>query len=540
MNKVSINNAEEHDISARLKFLGIDEQTSNILREMKVSIDNALPNGLDKLYENIRNTPATNKFFSSDSQAQGARNAQEKHWNYITNGQFDASYTTMAHTIGSVHAKIELEPRWYIGGYSHLLNHIIEELTAEYWPKGGLFRKKGKSPEEFSTAITSLVKAVLLDIDLAISAYIDKAEEQKEISQKEAITNQQTIVVNVIGKAMAEIAKKNLNYKISDGLPDEYSSLKRDFNNAIGQLASTIANIENASTQILTGSNEIHIAANNLAVRTEQQAASVEEIASAIEQTTVAMNTSAQQANDAKDLVSKNVNQTEEAGEVMKKAVQAMANIESSAVEIGSIITVIDEISFQTNLLALNAGVEAARAGESGKGFAVVAQEVRELAQRSANAAKEVKTLISKSGEDVKVGVGLVNQTGEMLDTILERVKSVGEHVVGISAATQEQSGGIQEISQSVNAIDQGTQQNAAVAEQATAASFELTKEIRKIDKLLKEFGNSNGNQNAKPEIATSNNPPVNSPARVLTRKVASSFGGGSTMTESDDEWEAF
>ena len=172
----------------------------------------------------------------------------------------------------------------------------------------------------------------------------------------------------------------------------------------------------------------------------------------------------------------------------MHRAVVAMQGNENSSGEIANIIGVIDEIAFQTNLLALNAGVEAARAGDAGKGFAVVAQEVRELAQRSANAAKEIKALILASGEQVRSGVSLVGETGAALQVIVKEVQEISGHVNAIVLAAREQSIGLQEINTAVNTMDQGTQQNAAMVEEQTAASHGLAAEAAALSTLLGQF----------------------------------------------------
>ena len=172
----------------------------------------------------------------------------------------------------------------------------------------------------------------------------------------------------------------------------------------------------------------------------------------------------------------------------MSSAVEAMSRIEHSADQIANIIGVIDEIAFQTNLLALNAGVEAARAGEAGKGFAVVAQEVRELAQRSAQAAREIKQLIANSTKEVSTGVELVSTTGQALGEIGQLITTINEHVASIASATREQSTGLSEINSAVNALDQNTQRNAAMVEETSAASATLASEADKLRNLVKQF----------------------------------------------------
>ena len=350
------------------------------------------------------------------------------------------------------------------------------------------------------------------------------ADEAEQRAQDEARAAERKLVADSFGKAMSAIATKDLSYRITEEFPASDQQLKEDFNSSIEQLAVTVDQMGVASAQILSGSSEIHNAAGDLASRTEQQAATVEETAASLEETTVAMETSSKSAKEVGNLVATTKKNAEHSGEIVRNAISAMGKIENSSTEINNIISVIEDISFQTNLLALNAGVEAARAGDAGKGFAVVAQEVRELAHRSASSAKEIKALITTSGEDVKTGASLVNETGEALESIVAEVTEINDHVASIVAAASEQSIGLAEINQSVNSIDQGTQQNAAVAEQSTAASYSLSQEVEKIDRMLQVFNTTEAGSKTKPVAASKASDPQASPARELTKKVANSF----------------
>ncbi|WP_457587059.1 methyl-accepting chemotaxis protein [Ensifer canadensis] len=294
--------------------------------------------------------------------------------------------------------------------------------------------------------------------------------------------------IKALGVGLQALAEGDLTHSLPTPFVPSMEAVRTDFNGAIDRLCRAMQTVGDNANAIASGAREIRSAADDLSKRTEQQAASVEETAAALDEITTTVADSSRRAEEAGGLVAKTKAGAERSGSVVKSAIGAMGQIEQSSREISNIIGVIDDIAFQTNLLALNAGVEAARAGEAGKGFAVVAQEVRELAQRSAQAAKEIKALITTSSDHVKNGVSLVGQTGAALEEILVQVQEINLNVSAIVEAAREQSTGLKEINQAVNSMDQATQQNAAMVEESTAASHNMSREAEALHALLRQF----------------------------------------------------
>ncbi len=294
--------------------------------------------------------------------------------------------------------------------------------------------------------------------------------------------------INAMGAAMKRVSRGDLTCSLNERFVPSMESLRGDFNATLDQLRETLSGIGIAVEAVASAAREISSNADSFSRRVEQQAASLEETAAALEEITTTVNDTSRGAEEAGRLVAKARESAECSGDLVSTAVEAMADIQKSSDGIASIIGVIDEIAFQTNLLALNAGVEAARAGEAGKGFAVVAQEVRELAQRSAQAAKEIKSLIGSSGSHVKTGVELVGRTGGTLRAIADEVTRIDSNISSIAAAAREQASGLREINIAVNSMDQATQQNAAMAEESTAASHDLANQAAALRELLSRF----------------------------------------------------
>jgi methyl-accepting chemotaxis protein len=321
--------------------------------------------------------------------------------------------------------------------------------------------------------------------DVRDTLEMERQEAERRRDEAEAM---QAAVVDSLAAALKHLSNGDLSHRIDRRFPEGYERLRVDFNAAVEKLSGVIAASLEATGLIHGGSREISSAADDLSRRTEQQAASLEETAAALDEITSTVRQTAEGADRARAVVKRARDAAGASGTIVDQAVGAMGAIEKSSAQIGQIIGVIDEIAFQTNLLALNAGVEAARAGEAGRGFAVVAQEVRALAQRSADAAKEIKSLIATSAGEVGQGVEFVGKAGEALRAIAAEVEQIDGLVRDMAASAQEQARGLVEVNSAVNQMDQVTQQNAAMVEETTAASHALAQEATRLAQRMGEL----------------------------------------------------
>ncbi|CAN7167607.1 methyl-accepting chemotaxis protein [Neorhizobium sp. LjRoot104] len=315
-----------------------------------------------------------------------------------------------------------------------------------------------------------------------------EAERRRNDAEKQLVDRQIDTAVSELGTALARLAQGDLSSTIETQYSGRLEQLRTDFNGSIVRLRDTLSHIRESTLSIQKSSADLSHSSTELSRRTETQAASLEETAAAVDEITATVRSSAERAREADRAVAITKKSADSSGTVVSNAVAAMGRIEEASGKIELIIEVIDDIAFQTNLLALNAGIEAARAGEAGKGFAVVAQEVRELAQRSAGAAKEIKDLITQSSQEVSSGAGLVQQAGEVLASISQQITGVSQHVEMIATASQDQSAALQDINNSVNRMDQMTQQNGAMVGETTEASRRLASEAEALLELVEQF----------------------------------------------------
>ena len=470
----------------RLDFIELDDTARKSMRDLRPVISELIGGALDKFYAKIAKTPAVAGFFADKTHMGHAKKRQQDHWANIAGGTFDESYVDGVTAVGRTHARIGLEPRWYIGGYAIVMSELVKGIMEKQWPS--IFaRQQGKVLAE---KLSAIIKSGMLDMDYSISIYLETIEAKRRALEEQRLQAEadQAVALEQLRRGLEALSKGDLEATLPPDLPGNFRQMAEDYNRAVSALRQSFASVRETSGHIMSGADVISKSTNDLALRTAQQAAGVEESSAALQQLSVSVGQTAANAEKASGAVRETQQKAKNSGELVTSAVSAMAGIEKSSTEISKIIGVIDEIAFQTNLLALNAGVEAARAGDAGKGFAVVAQEVRQLAQRTADAAKEIKKLITQSSIQVNEGVNIVSSTGESLNDMISRIDIINRFVADIAAAARDQATGVNEVSAAVRNMDAITQQNSGMVEHTSAETRRLKDEVENLIGLLRRF----------------------------------------------------
>ena len=517
----------------RLAFVELTPEKLEKLGKLNKHITRHIGPALDRLYEQIEAFPAAAGFFENRDRMAYAKGRQFQHWQAIASGQLDAKYLESAQRIGHVHARIGLEPRWYIGGYAlvmeELVKGVLKEAVDDHFQQQRGWMKRRFTREEVVEGVAdvagdlcTLLKAILIDSDIAISTYIEKnAQEAQAINQQitqvvalaqngdfagrinyetrtqefrsltGGINNLMNAVeqaTKAIAKALSGLARADLTAHMEGQFSGIFAQLQRDMTSVGANLSEVIARVRDGSQELRQVTASIMGDARALSDRTDSQAAAVTQTSTAVSQLAGTVKENAARSEAVRDKAKELSHTAAQVGDVISRADAAMGEISSSSDKISSIITLIDDIAFQTNLLALNAAVEAARAGDAGKGFAVVATEVRRLAQSAAQASGDIKTLITQSRREVTDGFSLVSQASRDVHAMRESIQQSNTLLEDVANVMREQASMISEIAQAINHIDDLTRNNVIMVDETSVAIERVEAQAANLERAANVF----------------------------------------------------
>ncbi len=432
--------ASSNLISGRLAFHQIDPEMCALLKEAKPMIMEELGPVMDGFYRHISSFDETNGMFRDPAHKEHAKQTHMRHWSLITDGQFDENYAASVTRIGETHYRLGLEPRLYIAGYSVVISTLAQRATERMLGKGS----RRNASEKLGKLQAAIIKAGMLDIDLAISVYVDVERRAREKTSESA--------------AKFEVA----------------------LNSAIQTVLGSATDIDNAANEMSSSADQTQEQATSAAAAAEKASTNVRTVAATAEELSASVRDIGQQTSVSGEI---SVQAVETAQEAMSK----VQLLEEAAKKIGAILDLINGIASQTNLLALNATIEAARAGEAGRGFAVVAQEVKALAEQTAKATAEISQQIG--------GIqGTTAGTVTAIDKISEIIRTMNDMTTAIASAIVEQGAATDEIAQNVNEAAQGTSSVSASIVSASEAAESTKSEADKVLSFAKGLSEQAGN----------------------------------------------
>lgn len=451
----------------RLRFAGLEAEQTDFLRKHREILLPEVEKGLKDLFARYQTYPEAAAHFESERQLDRLHSLLSSHWAILSDARFDSLYAERVKVLSDTEGRMGLDPRWHIAGHAVVLEHLVAGAMASRWPKGW-FGRKAVGGEDAQALVKAIVRTVMVDLEIAVSLRFNElrlAHKQMLDEQRQDIEGATVTLFSDVADALAA---KDLTVRLRTDGPESYAHLTARFNEALDRLRQDIEASERSSRQAGALVEDLSSSSRQTAEIVSDCARRIDDGVAGLKELTEGVGRNAERSVAAERHVGETRVAVERSGAIVGEAIAAMADIEASAEKIGEIIGVIDDIAFQTNLLALNAGIEAARAGDSGRGFAVVAQEVRALAQRSADAARQIKTLVSETKSQVDSGVQMVGRTQSAISDIVRQVREISEAVTGIA---RESGDHVRDMGQSMGAFSDIRREAARGAEIAIGSS---------------------------------------------------------------------
>jgi methyl-accepting chemotaxis protein len=482
-----VRRSQAGSLGERLAFAGLDGDLRDLLRRSRPQLEGHLKNGLRDLFHRLQSSPEASRHFETEQQVERLSDLQSSHWSVLTDARFDALYADRVKVLSDTESRMGLDPRWHIAGHAVMLEHLVLGAVEDRAPRSFLPGAR-KREQELRDLLSAIMRLVMVDVEIAVSLRFNELRQKHQRALADQRTADQAEAVDTFTAVIAALADRDLTAALPGDMPDVYRELADLLTQAIGGMRQSVQTIGSANAQAAGLAGAMAGNAATFAAASEEQARRAQAAHQELHQLSALVKESVAGTSVAEKAAAVTRRSVEESGEIVGRAISAMSDIEKSAEKIGEIIGVIDEIAFQTNLLALNAGIEAARAGDSGRGFAVVAQEVRGLAQRSAEAAREIKTLVTGTKGQVDAGVQMVHRTQTAIGSIVEQVGEINDAISGVARRTAEQASGLGRVTLDMASLSQDMNANASFARSSGDSADELHTVILELGRTVREF----------------------------------------------------
>lgn len=457
------------------------------MREHRNQLLPHVKTALRDLFHRFQSFPEASRHFESDGQLERLHDLSRSHWDVLTDARFDALYAERVKVLADAERRMGLDPRWHIAGHAVILEHVVSGLIDEFWPKS-MFSNPAARRKALADLVTGVLRAALVDLEIAVSLRFNELRLTQQQALSDLRRSHSGDIHDILSGLSARLAEKDLSGHGIEGVAEDCADAFSTLDAAIATLRTSLTGLGERAGRAANHTGRLALSSSSIAAKSNHAARAVRQAVADLGEIGAGAGRTADGARHAHLSAARARQAAVASGEIVSEAISAMSDIENSAERIGQIIGVIDEIAFQTNLLALNAGIEAARAGDAGRGFAVVAQEVRALAQRSAEAAREIKQLVTTTKSQVDSGVQMVGRTQHAIGDVVDQVSAINEMIAAIVTDAGETATGLDRTVQGMSSLGAEFDCLESEAGQTQAEASDLQTVILELNETIREF----------------------------------------------------